>query len=104
MDGVEQSELHENPQLVLNKARGRGGVRLNGKDVSCGKFGTPECAAKSQQVVAGWLAIATRYPRIGVAPAAGRSANPLRRHPAGGIFGDDPGGSNRVVIGPGAGP
>jgi hypothetical protein len=44
------------PNLVHNKASGRGVVRLNGRDVYCGKFGTPECEARYRQVIAEWLA------------------------------------------------
>jgi hypothetical protein len=44
------------PKLVHNKASGRGVVRLNGRDVYCGKFGTAECEAKYHQVIAEWLA------------------------------------------------
>src|SRR5262249_45682084 len=43
------------PKLVHNKASGRGVVRLNGRDIYCGKFGTPECEAKYHAVVAEWL-------------------------------------------------
>jgi integrase len=56
--------LHRNsssvPKLVHNQASGRGVVRLNGRDVYCGKFGTAECEARYHQVIAEWLAAGRR--------------------------------------------
>jgi integrase len=50
------------PKLVRNKTSGRGVVRLNGRDIYCGKFGTPECEAKYHAVIAEWLAQGRRSP------------------------------------------
>jgi integrase len=54
------------PSLTHHKASGQGVVRLNGKDVYCGPYGTPECKARYLRALADWEA-ADR--QIATAPA-----------------------------------
>jgi hypothetical protein len=42
------------PKLTHHKASGQGVVRLNGKDVYCGPYGTPECKVRYLRSVAEW--------------------------------------------------
>jgi integrase len=44
------------PGLSRHKATGQGVVRLNGRDVYCGRFGTAECEANYHRTVGEWLA------------------------------------------------
>jgi integrase len=44
------------PKLTHHKASGQGVVRLNGKDVYCGPYGTPECRARYLRALADWEA------------------------------------------------
>jgi integrase len=53
------------PALSPHKASGQGVVRLNGRDVYCGRFGTPECEAKYHHTIAEWLANGRRLPGSG---------------------------------------
>jgi integrase len=55
----------EVPALSPHKASGQGVVRLNGRDVYCGRFGTPECEAKYHRTIAEWLANGRRLPGSG---------------------------------------
>ena len=43
------------PQLTLHKGTGQGRVRLGGKDVYCGAFGTRECNSRYNEIVREWL-------------------------------------------------
>jgi integrase len=49
------------PKLTHHKASGQGVVRLNGKDVYCGRYGTRECRARYLREIAEWEA-ANRQP------------------------------------------
>jgi integrase len=44
------------PKLTHHKASGQGVVRLNGKDIYCGPYGTPECRARYLRALAEWEA------------------------------------------------
>jgi integrase len=44
------------PALSHHKAFGQGVVRLNGRDVYCGRFGTAECQANYHRTIAEWVA------------------------------------------------
>jgi integrase len=44
------------PALSYHKASGQGVVRLNGRDVYCGRFGTAECQANYHRTIGDWLA------------------------------------------------
>jgi integrase len=44
------------PALSHHKATGQGVVRLNGRDVYCGRFGTADCQANYHRTIAEWLA------------------------------------------------
>jgi hypothetical protein len=55
------------PKLTLHKASGQGVVRLDGNDVYCGLFGTPECRARYLRALAEWEA-ANRQPERPAAP------------------------------------
>jgi integrase len=44
------------PALSHHKASGQGVVRLNGRDVYCGRFDTPECQANYHRTISEWLA------------------------------------------------
>jgi integrase len=44
------------PKLTHHKASGQGVVRLNGKDVYCGPYGTAECKARYLRAIADWEA------------------------------------------------
>ena len=40
------------PKLTHHKASGQGVVRINGKNVYCGPYGTPECQARYLRALA----------------------------------------------------
>jgi integrase len=42
------------PKLTHHKASGQGVVRLNGKDIYCGPYGTPECRVRYLRALADW--------------------------------------------------
>src|SRR5262249_51748851 len=42
------------PKLTHHKASGQGVVRLDGKDVYCGPFGTQECQARYLKAISEW--------------------------------------------------
>jgi hypothetical protein len=65
------------PKLTHHKASGQGVVRLNGKDVYCCRYGTPECRAKYLRSLSEWEA-ADRQP---IEPPAVTKA--IRRHSIG---------------------
>ena len=44
------------PQLVHHKPSGQGRLRLNGKDIYLGKYGTDECDAAYEGAIAEYLA------------------------------------------------
>lgn len=46
----------EPPSYRLQKARGLAVVRLNGRDIYLGKYGSPESKATYQRVIGEWLA------------------------------------------------
>jgi len=50
------------PALSHHKATGQGVVRLNGRDVYCGRFGTAECQANYHRTIGEWLANGRRVP------------------------------------------
>jgi len=50
------------PTLSHHKGSGQGVVRLNGRDVYCGRFGTAECDAKYHTTIAAWIANGRRLP------------------------------------------
>jgi hypothetical protein len=54
------------PRLTRHKASGQGVVRLDGKDVYCGPFGTAECRARYLRAIADWEATGLR--RANAAP------------------------------------
>jgi integrase len=60
------------PRLTRHKASGQGVVRLNGKDVYCGPFGTMECKARYLRAIADWEA-------HGRKPAPEAQPEPLER-------------------------
>jgi hypothetical protein len=43
------------PQLQHHKGTGQGKVHLGGRDFYCGKWGSPECKAKYDRLIAEWL-------------------------------------------------
>jgi integrase len=61
------------PALSHHKGSGQGVVRLSGRDVYCGKFGTPECQANYHRAIAEWVANGRRLP---VGPDGDASAGP----------------------------
>jgi integrase len=60
------------PKLTHHKASGQGVVRLNGRDVYCGPYGTPECRARYLRAVAEW----TERTREAPSPAEGSAPRP----------------------------
>jgi integrase len=64
------------PKLTHHKASGQGVVRLNGKDVYCGPYGTPECKARYLRALAEWEA-ADRQPATKPADDPPRDASDL---------------------------
>lgn len=50
------------PQLQQHKGTGQGKVHLGGRDFYCGKWGTPECKAKYDRLIAEWLHNGRRPP------------------------------------------
>ena len=50
------------PKLTHHKASGQGVVRIDGKDVYCGPYGTPECKARYLRALADWEAADRRTP------------------------------------------
>ena len=57
-----RSNSSDLPGLCFHKGSGQGVVRLNGRDVYCGKFGTPDCEAKYHATIATWLANSRALP------------------------------------------
>src|SRR5207253_7004004 len=43
------------PKLCKHKATGQAVVRLNGKDIYCGRYGTSEAQAKFERLITEWL-------------------------------------------------
>ncbi len=62
----------ECPKLSHHKGSGQGVVRLNGRDVYCGRFGTAECLSTYHRTIAEWLANGRRS----VVPDDGAGAEP----------------------------
>jgi hypothetical protein len=50
------------PALSFHTGSGQGVVRLNGRDIYCGKYGTPECGAKYHLKLADWVANGQKVP------------------------------------------
>jgi len=50
------------PQLQQHKGTGQGKVHLGGRDFYCGKWGSPECKAKYDRLIAEWLHNGRRPP------------------------------------------
>jgi integrase len=50
------------PQLQHHKGTGQGKVHLGGRDFYCGKWGSPECKAKYDRLIAEWLHNGRRPP------------------------------------------
>src|SRR4051794_21093311 len=69
---VSRLQRGEPPKLTFHKASGQGVVRLNGRDIYCGRFGSPECQVKYHRVIAEWLANGRRLPAPS-APVAGQA-------------------------------
>ena len=65
------------PKLCLHKASGRAVVRLDGRDVYCGPYGTAAAKAEYDRAVSEWLLKGVRTPPAGRAPAAGLSVAEL---------------------------
>jgi hypothetical protein len=61
------------PKLTLHRASGQGVVRLNGKDVYCGPYNTPECRARYLRALAEWEAADRRASDV---PASESPAGP----------------------------
>ncbi len=61
---------HRIPSLCLHKATGQAVVRLDGKDVYCGRCDTAEAQEKYERAIAEWLV--TRQRLSGVAEGAGQ--------------------------------
>ena len=64
------------PKLTHHKASGQGVVRLNGKDVYCGPFGTPECEARYLRALSDWEAV-NRRPAASATPETPAGTNDL---------------------------
>lgn len=63
------------PDLQHHKASGQGKVHLNGRDFYCGTWGTPECKAKYDRLIAEWLHNGRRLPTRPL-PAPSQAAQP----------------------------
>lgn len=61
------------PKYRLHKSRGLAKVRLSGKDIYLGKYGSPESHATYRKVVAEWLANAKEVPLAPTSAAAERT-------------------------------
>lgn len=70
------------PSLGLHKASGQAVVRLNGRDVYCGRWGTPEAQERYQRLMAEWLAAGRALPV---------EAAQVMPGPAGAVVGPGPG-------------
>src|SRR5262245_19311852 len=64
------------PTLCRHKANNLAVVRLNGKDVYCGTYGTTEAKAKYDQIIAEWLQRGRQ-----LAPGTGESINDKKNDP-----------------------
>lgn len=58
------------PALVHHKPTGQARVRINGRDIYCGRYGTPEANEKYRHVLADYLAQRSTYPPPGDAASA----------------------------------
>jgi integrase len=63
------------PKLCRHKATGQAVVRLNGKDVYCGRHGSPEAQAKYERLIIEWLQRGRQLPTIARASAGGGAAD-----------------------------
>lgn len=66
------------PSLCRHKASGQAVVRLNGRDVYCGRWGSPEARERYERLVAEWLAAGRALPDEPgtAAPRQAEPANP----------------------------
>jgi integrase len=58
------------PKLTLHKASGQGVVRLDGRDVYCGPFGTVDCQTRYMKAIADWVDRGQRSATTETDPAA----------------------------------
>jgi integrase len=65
------------PKLSLHRASGQGVVRLNGKDIYCGPFGTPECRARYLRALAEWEAAGRRPTDVPATEVAAGPSGPV---------------------------
>ena len=82
------------PKLSFHKGSGQGVVRLHGRDVYCGKFGTEECQAKYHSKVAEWLNNGRRLPAAGSQKPTDRAEKCAPTD----ITVNDPGFERRILI------
>lgn len=57
-----RTAIHEIPSYRLHKPKGLAVVRLNGRDIYLGKYGTPESKASYDRVIAEWFANGKQLP------------------------------------------
>lgn len=57
-----RTAIHEIPSYRLHKPKGLAVVRLNGRDIYLGKYGTPASKASYDRVIAEWLANGKQLP------------------------------------------
>lgn len=57
-----RTAIHEIPSYRLHKPKGLAVVRLNGRDIYLGKYGSPESKASYDRVIAEWLANGKQLP------------------------------------------
>lgn len=58
------------PGMTCHRASGQAVVRLSGRDIYCGPYGSPEAKSKYDEAVARWLAHGRCWPREGPSGAA----------------------------------
>ncbi|MFN0137884.1 MAG: site-specific integrase, partial [Phycisphaerae bacterium] len=57
-----RTHSHEFPSYRLHKPKGLAVVRLSGRDIYLGKYGTPESHATYERLIAEWLANGRELP------------------------------------------
>jgi integrase len=70
-----RTPAHELPSYRLHKPKGLAVVRLNGRDIYLGKYGTPESRQAYERVIAEWLVNGRQPPAPPTGPAAPRSVS-----------------------------
>jgi hypothetical protein len=73
---VSRLQRREPPKLTSHRASGQGVVRLNGRDIYCGRFDSAECQVKYHRAIADWLANRRRPPARS-SSAAGRGSDDI---------------------------